>query len=121
MTRRTRALGPLLAITTMGMLAACSSGHGDSDKATAASTKNKTGILEIAAGDCGAAAPAGSWFRMVQPGGSPQRGPYVENGDSPCTDKAVTPLLPGADRGLRIGTYQPQPNPAFGTDGGSLS
>jgi hypothetical protein len=58
---------------------------------------------------------------MVQPGGSPGSGPYVANGDSPCTDKALTPLAPGTEGGLRVGGYQPQPDPPFGTGGASLA
>lgn len=115
---RTRAVFAVSALVITGV-AGCGGGHGNSDKAAAGSAQK--GVLELTPGSCSAAAPTGSWFRMVQPGGSPERGPYVDNGDSPCSDKTVTPLTPGTDGGLRVGAYQPQPNPPFGAGGASLS
>lgn len=80
------------------------------------------GVFGIAAGECeGGAVTAGSYFRMVNPGGSPESGPYVSNGDSDCGDSTYTPLTPGSDGGLLTGTYQPHPQPAFGTNGGGLA
>src|SRR5205823_3087518 len=88
-----------------------------SDNVDNSAGANRSGMLQLAAGSCTASPPTGSWFRMVQPGGTPDKGPYVDNGDSPCPDKAVTPLSPGTDGGLRVGDYQPQPNPPFAQDG----
>lgn len=64
---------------------------------------------------------AGSYFRMVQPGGEPASGPYVDNGDSPCADDSYTPLRPGSDGGLRTGEHQPHPDPAFDGSGNALA
>jgi hypothetical protein len=67
-----------------------------------------TGLFRLTAGSC-AGAPAGSWFRMVQPGGKAASGPYVSNSNSTCaSDKTYTLLSPGSDGGLRTGGYQPQ-------------
>lgn len=57
--------------------------------------------------------PSGTYFQMVQPGGSPDEGPYVDNNDSTCDDSSVTPLRPGTDGGLITGSYQPHPDQAF--------
>lgn len=72
------------------------------------------GVLAVTAGECpGDGAPTGSYFRMVEPGGTPEDGPFVENGDSPCADKTYTPLHPGSDGGLRLGAHQEGGDPAF--------
>jgi hypothetical protein len=76
------------------------------------------GTFAIDAGECSdASVTKGSWFRMVQPGGTVADGPFVINGDSPCGDTTWTPLSPGSDGGLTTGTYQPQPAEAFDADG----
>jgi hypothetical protein len=73
------------------------------------------GVFEITAGACDDAGVAtGSTFRMVQAGGTPEDGPFMDNADSTCTaDLTFTPLSPGADGGLMTGDYQPAPDPAF--------
>jgi hypothetical protein len=114
---RAHALAAPLLVAAMVVVPACGSGsHGDKAAATA-----RTGILEIAAGSCSASSSTGSWFRMVQPGGTPEHGPYVDNGDSSCGDKTLTPLAPGTDGGLRVGGYQAEPNPPFADGGASRS
>lgn len=81
------------------------------------------GIFEITPGKCGEAQgiESGSFFQMTQPGGDPGNGPYVENGDSPCKDKKVSPINPGTDGGLSTSVYQPNPNPAFDNGGNGLA
>lgn len=80
------------------------------------------GTFTISAGTCDdGPVTSGSYFRMVTAGGSPDRGPYVENGDSPCGDESYTPLAPGADGGLVTGSYQPHPDPAFDDSGNGLA
>lgn len=75
-----------------------------------------TGVFAVTAGVCsGGAVTSGSYFRMIQPGGTTS-GPFVSNSDSPCADKTYTSLSPGTDGGLSTVAYQPNPNPAF--DGG---
>ncbi len=77
------------------------------------------GLIQLTAGECtDAGVTSGTYFRMVQPDGTVEEGPYVENGDSPCGDITFTPLAPGADGGLSLGEHQPNPEPAF-DDGGN--
>ncbi len=73
------------------------------------------GIFEITAGACDdAGAATGSSFRMVQAGGTPEEGPFMDNADSTCmADLTYTPLAPGTDGGFVSGDYQPAPDPAF--------
>lgn len=77
------------------------------------------GTFRITAGKC-ASSPSGSFFRMVQPGGSAS-GPFVTNSDSPCADKSYTPLRPGADGGLVTRAYQSQPTAPFDGAGNGKS
>ncbi len=80
------------------------------------------GTFKIEGADCAAGAPAaGSYFRMLQSGGTLEAGPFLANGDSPCVDTTYTPLLPGADGGLRTGKFQPDPDPAFDATGNGLA
>lgn len=79
------------------------------------------GLFRVTPGACEADQPSGSYFRMVQPGGAPEAGPYVTNGDSACADPTVTPLLPGSDGGLQSGVHQPGPSAAFDAGGNALS
>lgn len=77
------------------------------------------GTFRITAGSCGAGL-SGSFFRMIQPGGSPA-GPFVSNSDSPCGDKSYTPLRPGRDGGLVTRAYQAQPASPFDAAGNGKS
>ena len=85
--------------------------------AHAASGQALEGTFKLTAGACGPAV-SGSYFRMIQPGGSAAAGPYVQNTDSSCGDKTYTPLAPGSDGGLVTGTYQAAPDPPFDSTGG---
>lgn len=108
-----------LAAAALSAVALSGCGGSSSAQGTAGSgSVPLVGLFEVAAGGCAAGQPTGSWFRMVTPGGTPAKGPYVANPDSPCKDKQVTTLSAGKDGGLRTGGYQSQPNPAF-TAGGS--
>jgi hypothetical protein len=85
----------------------------DSDETSEADGgSDLVGLFGIDAGQCGGDV-TGSYFRMVQPGGDPESGPYVDNIDSSCDDTTYTPLEPGTDGGLITGEYQPQPEPPF--------
>lgn len=81
------------------------------------------GLFKLTGGECTAGeAVTGSYFRMVQPGGDVDKGPFVGNNDSPCSgDKFVTPLIPGSDGGLVTGEYQPNPNPPFDETGNAAA
>jgi hypothetical protein len=83
-------------------------------------SKALVGLFEIEAGT-DEAAPTGSYFRMVQSGGTVDAGPFVPNGDSTATDKTYTLLSPGTDGGLLTGTYQEQPEPPFDAAGNGLA
>ena len=101
-------------------LSACS--NGDSTDASANGGDANGGELEgtfgVAAGTCAdEGVTEGSWFRMVQSGGTVEDGPFIANSDSPCGDTTWTPLSPGTDGGLTTGAYQSHPDPAF-DDGG---
>lgn len=81
------------------------------------------GLVRLAPGRCGdgGGVTSGSWFRMVQSNGTIEDGPFVPNGDSPCEDTTWQPLTPGSDGGLRLGEFQPAPDPAFDDDGNARS
>ena len=96
--------------------------HGPSQPVQTAAATELTGTFRVTAGSCGTAGAEGSWFRMIQPGGTPEAGPFVENADSPCADKTYTPIRPGTDGGLVSGSHQPQPAEPFdGTGNGTAA
>ncbi|MBV9487802.1 MAG: hypothetical protein JO246_17345 [Frankiaceae bacterium] len=59
---------------------------------------------------------SGSYFRMITPVGS-----YFSNSSSHARGGTYTLLKPGTNKGLRTGTYQPQPSRAFDNNGNSLA
>ena len=80
------------------------------------------GVFKIDAAECASgAATSGSYFRMVQPGGTVDAGPFLPNGDSICGDKTYTGLEPGTQGGLITGKYQPQPDPPMDAAGNGLA
>jgi hypothetical protein len=107
------------------------SGGDDSTTDTAAADQSEggggaegdlAGTLGVMAGECDdAGVPSGSYFRMVEAGGSIEDGPFIPNADSSCSDTTYTLLTPGDDGGLASGDYQPAPDPAFGPDGAALA
>jgi hypothetical protein len=107
----------------VGLLAACGGGDDEGSPADDGSDGGTelVGVFGIVAGTCTDAGAAGSYFRMVQPNGTVEAGPYLDNGDSTCADKTWSPLVPGSDGGLRTGDYQPQADPFFGADGTSTA
>lgn len=71
------------------------------------------GTFRIEQGICGVSGPvSGSWYRMVEPGGSIKDGPFVTNYDSICPDQVYSLLSPGSV-GFRSGEFQEHPKPAF--------
>ena len=79
------------------------------------------GTFAITAGDC-TDGVAGSWFKMVLQGGTPEAGPYIQNADSTCTaDTNFSPLVPGTDGGLITGSFQAAPDPAYDATGNGLA
>ncbi|MEA2189300.1 MAG: hypothetical protein QOK16_4311 [Solirubrobacteraceae bacterium] len=62
---------------------------------------------------------SGSYVRLIQPGGSVEKGPFFVNPNSKAT--TYTLLSPGTEGGLRTGSYQEPPNPAFSPTGDALT
>lgn len=114
MTRSATAAIAALALALV-VLASCSSNAKSSSGTTLA------GLFTIEAGSCAAGSPSGSYFEMVQSGGTVSTGPFVSNPDSTCTNQAITPLSPGSDGGLRAGSYQPEPATPFAAKGNSAA
>jgi len=63
----------------------------------------------------------GTYFRMVYPNGSVEKGPFFANPNSRSKDKTYTVLKAGIDGGLRTGVFQEAPDPPFDSRGFSLS
>ena len=118
--RRGWRLTTILAVAAL-MAGSCGGQEEPSAAGAGAEGEDLVGLFTVAPGTCDASGPAGSRFRMVQPGGTIADGPFVTNGDSSCADKTITPLTPGTDGGLRTGAFQEQPEPAFDPAGNSLS
>lgn len=116
MSRRLLVLSTAIAVLVVGC------GDDGDDTAAPDGGNSLQGLIRIAAGECAdAGVTSGSWFRMVQPAGTVEDGPFVENGDSLCGDLTWTPFVPGTEGGLRIGDYQPHPDPAFDNDGNAVN
>jgi hypothetical protein len=60
----------------------------------------------------------GSYFRMLLPGAVDN---YFRNPNSAAKDKTYTLFKPGTAGGLRLGSYQQPPSPAFASDGFALA
>lgn len=94
---------------------------GDTSETTAAAASGElVGTFGIDPGTDGTEV-TGSYFRMVQSGGTVADGPFVPNADSPATDQTYTLLEPGTDGGLVSGAFQPGPDPLFDADGNALA
>ena len=89
------------------------------DSNAQATGESLVGIFAIDEGQCDGGNATGSYFRMIQPGGDPKNGPFIDNGNSNCSDKSYTTMRPGADGGLATSGYQENPDPAFDNTGGS--
>ena len=113
------ALFGALALAVLVTGSGCSSDKSDSAP-VAAIREELVGLFRLTPGSVHGDAVSGTWFRMVQPGGTPEAGPYMPNGDSPVAGGLATLLEPGSSGGLRTGGYQSEPNPAF-AEGNSLS
>jgi hypothetical protein len=86
----------------------------------AAAGQQLKGLFKVDPTSCNGGPVTGSYFRMVQPGGS-HNGPFVENNDTTCSDKSYTDLAPGTDGGLSTTGHQPNPDPAFDAAGSGTS
>jgi len=114
--RTTRKLAVAIAVAVVATAAVLGAPAGAKGK-----TKTLKGTFEITAGAESGTTLTGSYFRMVQTGGTSTDGPFVPNVDSDATDKTYTLLTPGTDGGLITGEYQPDPSPAFDAAGNGLA
>lgn len=99
-------------------LAGCSS---SSHTAKAGTGTALIGTFRLTAGTCTGSTVSGSYFRMVDPGGTVAHGKYFSNPDSTCPDKSFTVQAPGTDGGLVTGAYQPSAGRAFDATGNALA
>jgi hypothetical protein len=103
----------VLAIAALGVgLSACSSSS-SSSSTTSPANGQLVGTFKITAGSCSGTTTSGSYFRMVQSGGTTTAGPFVPNGDSTCATTTYSLLSPGTDGGLSTDSYQTQPTNPF--------
>jgi hypothetical protein len=108
----------LAAVLALGLSTACS---GDDSDAVDVEGTELVGLFRLAPGAVEGDAITGTWFRMLQPGGNAEAGPYMVNADSPADGGQATLLEPGTSGGFRSGGYQSQPSPGFDPDGNSLA
>ncbi|MDL9947648.1 hypothetical protein QSJ19_19090 [Gordonia sp. ABSL11-1] len=111
----TAALGVLLALAVaLTGLTACG-------KTPSIPDGELVGLFRLTPGAVQDGKLTGTYFRMIQPGGTADNGPYMVNANSPADGGQATILEPGSAGGLRTGGYQTQPVPAFAPDGDSLA
>lgn len=97
-------------------LAGCSSSSGEETAGEAL-----VGTFKLDRGHCDAKGATGSYFRMIQPGGTVEKGGYFQNPDSTCPDQSFSVMVPGSDGGLVTGRFQPGPKAAFDKQGDALA
>jgi hypothetical protein len=111
----------LAVIAAITLTAGCGGGKTSSGSAAGGSGKPLVGLFRLSPGTAHGAQITGTWFRMVQPNGTPKAGPFMINANSPADGGRVTLLEPGTSGGLRTAGYQTQPKPAFSSTGNSLA
>jgi hypothetical protein len=127
MTRIRRTSLLLALVLAAGTVVACSSDEEGTASTTGADSLESVedgeliGLFRLTPGAVDGEAITGTWFRMLQPGGDAQNGPYMENGDSPADGGEATLLAPGTSGGLRSGGYQSEPVPGFDGGGNALA
>ncbi len=138
MTSLTKSFRLLVVVLALAMVAAACGDDSDSDTESSADQTDGessdtetessgiegalTGLFEIEAGDCAeGTVTSGSYFRMVNPGGTLEDGEFVANGDSTCTDQTWNALAPGVAGGLDTAALQAVPDPAFDATGNGLA
>jgi hypothetical protein len=107
----------LMAVAALGIAVAFPGSAG----ASGSGTQALIGTFKLVGGSCSGAAPTGSYFKMIFPGGTVAGGKFFDNPDSACTDKSYTLFNPGAAGGFTTGKFQRDPVPAFSATGGALS
>ncbi len=86
---------------------------------TPAATSPMIGLFKFTPGAYTNSKISGSYIRLVLAGGNRESGPFFPNPSSKAT--TYTLLNPGTDGGLRTGSYQPAPTPAFNATGDALA
>ncbi len=89
------------------------------DSALASGPVALIGTFKIAAGTCNATGShvAGSYFRLVFPGGNAATGQFFQNAESRCANRSYTTITGGSQGGLTTHAFQPAPPLAFAPDG----
>lgn len=118
-TRALRVALPTLAIAAT--IAACGSSSSGGDPASSGKGTALVGTFHLTPGKCSTGTPTGSYFRMIDRGGTVAHGKYFRNPDSPCKDQSFSVQQPGTDGGLITGSYQPSPSKPFDAAGNSLA
>lgn len=112
--------GSSLRIAAAALIATILTGCGSSDEEKPAG-EPLVGTFKLDPGQCDAKGVRGSYFRMIQPGGTVEKGGYFLNPDSKCPDQSYSVAVAGTDGGLVTGTFQPGPKPAFNPRGDALA
>jgi hypothetical protein len=120
---RSRALRVIVpALTLATVTAACGGSGGSNGVSTKTSGTALVGTFHLTPGTChNAGSPTGSYFRMIDRGGTVKHGKYFHNPDSPCKDTSYSVQTPGTKGGLITGSYQPSPATPFDAKGNSLA
>lgn len=113
-----RAVAVFVAAMLLATVTACSSGGSST---TSAGARPLVGTFHLAAGACTAAGATGTYFRMIDPGGTIENGKFFGNPDSKCADKSFSVQSAGTDGGLITGTYQPSAGKPFDATGNALA
>ncbi|QKT06515.1 hypothetical protein HUN08_04410 [Gordonia sp. X0973] len=114
MTTLIKSAATVVAAILVGAVTSCASGGGASDG-------ELVGLFRFSPGVAHGAELTGTWFRMLQPGGTVADGPYMANHNSSADEGRATLLQPGTSGGLRTGAYQSEPSPSFGANGDSFA
>jgi len=109
----------LLASATVVSAAAVSTTAGASTPTALTGTFKITAGASLPAGGT----PTGSYFRMLVPGGTLNGADtnYFTNPSSSASDQTYTLLSPGTAGGLKTGSFQAAPSPAFDGSGNALA
>jgi len=109
----------LVAAALLSTVAACSSGGGTAKSSTGGTPL--IGAFHFTAGHCTTTGASGTYFRMIDPGGTIANGKFFNNPDSTCHDKSYSVQQAGTDGGLITGSYQPASGKAFDATGNALA
>lgn len=112
MNRRRNLVLAVLVLVLGALATGCGSSGPDAEDG-----KALVGTFRLSPGHCTAKGAEGTYFRMINPGGTIEHGKFFGNPDSRCADKSFTVQAPGTDGGLVTGAFQPGPKKAFDATG----